>query len=575
MTQQSKTAWIYLRVSTAQQAQRDGDPEGYSIPFQRDACGRKAEALGAEVTEEFMDLGESAKTADRPDVQRMLELIRGGKGPNYLIVHKVDRLARNLADTATFSTVLEAAGVQFVSCTENIDDTPSGKLTHGIMAVIAEFYSRNLANEIMKGTVQKAKQGGTPFLAPVGYLNVRDFTDGKDVRYIKVDDERAPLVRWAFEAYGTGLYSLKELLNELNRKGLTNRPTAKRPARPLHMSKLAKLLQNKYYIGKVVYRGVEYDGKHEPLIDQETFDRVQQVLRVHDVAGVRLRVHKHYLKGSLFCYRCGSRMGFSYAKGNGGVYPYFFCYGRQRGEGCDLPYLPSDNIEDEVVDHYALFQIALDRIPEIKEKLRRFLDTNQAQRHRVVKRAQARLSRLTHERDRLLHGYLKKLIDDDQFRGEQERIGREIKDANDSLAQQVVEFSEVEGIITEALEVAANCQQSYREAPEELRTKLNQLFFKRLRVDTFGIARTELSDEMTILIGEDIAPKFQRANRELVLAAVGAAPGGYVRSPDGVFSGVGSSNEPLVGERGLEPPRDCSHRNLNPARLPNSATRPN
>jgi hypothetical protein len=77
-----------------------------------------------------------------------------------------------------------------------------------------------------------------------------------------------------------------------------------------------------------------------------------------------------------------------------------------------------------------------------------------------------------------------------------------------------------------------------------------------------AVARTELSDEMTILIGEDIAPKFQRAKRELVLATVGAAPGEYERSRDRAFSGVGSSNEPLVEVRGLEPLSSSDHLGL-------------
>jgi site-specific DNA recombinase len=405
----------------------------------------------------------------------------------------------------------------------------------------------------MKGSIQKAKEGGTPFLAPIGYLNVRDFSDGKDVRWIDPDPERAPLIRWPFEAYGSGVYSLKELLEEVTKRGLTNRPSAKRPARPLHLSKLAKILTNKFYVGTVVYGGVEYAGKHEPLVDQDLFDRVQRVLRVHDVAGARLRVHKHYLKGSLRCYRCKSRMGFSYANGNGGTYPYFFCYGRHRGEGCTLPYLAGDDVEDQMIEHYRIVQIVLDRVPEIREKLRAKLDTNSKQRERMAKRANARLDRLTHERDKLLHAYYDDLLDDEQFKAEQDRITRDANDASEALAEREIDFSEVEGIVTRALEVAADCQQAYLGAPDELRQKLNQLFFKRLEVDTEGIARTELSDEMSILIGEEIAPSFQRAERDLAFASVGSSPISDSRDRELVFSGVGSSKTPLVDLRGVEP----------------------
>src|SRR5690606_26703213 len=92
-------AVIYLRVSSTQQAEKDFDSEGYSLPAQRQACLKKAEGLNSQVVEEFMDRGESAKTADREGLQNMLQRIGEG-GIDYVIVHKVDRLARNRADDA-------------------------------------------------------------------------------------------------------------------------------------------------------------------------------------------------------------------------------------------------------------------------------------------------------------------------------------------------------------------------------------------------------------------------------------------------------------------------------------------
>ena len=197
------TALIYLRVSTREQAEKGGDTEGYSIPAQREACRRKATALGAEEIVEFVDAGESAKTTERPALAKMLERVKAG-GVTYVIVHKVDRLARNRADDVTIGLALKAAGVQLVSVSENIDETPSGRLLHGIMASIAEFYSANLSTEILKGSVEKAKAGGTPFKAPIGYLNVRKWDDGRESRTVELDPDRAPLVAWAFEVYATG-----------------------------------------------------------------------------------------------------------------------------------------------------------------------------------------------------------------------------------------------------------------------------------------------------------------------------------------------------------------------------------
>ena len=197
-------AVIYLRVSTKDQAGRGGEAEGFSIPAQREACIRKADAVGAVVVAEFVDAGESARSANRPELQNMLSFIKEHK-VQHVIVHKIDRLARNRVDDVEINIQISAVGAQLVSCSENIDETPSGMLMHGIMSSIAEFYSRNLATESRKGMKQKAKNGGTPGMACFGYLNSRTRTDdGREVRTVILDKDRAHWVPWIFERYATG-----------------------------------------------------------------------------------------------------------------------------------------------------------------------------------------------------------------------------------------------------------------------------------------------------------------------------------------------------------------------------------
>ena len=142
------TAVTYQRVSTKEQASKGGRDEGFSIPAQREANSRKAEALGARIVAEFVDAGESARSADRPDLKRMLDYIASHQ-VTYCIAHKVDRLARNRLDDVEIHRALLDAGVTLVSATENIDETPSGMLLHGIMSSIAEFYSKNLDTEVV------------------------------------------------------------------------------------------------------------------------------------------------------------------------------------------------------------------------------------------------------------------------------------------------------------------------------------------------------------------------------------------------------------------------------------------
>jgi site-specific DNA recombinase len=299
-----KRAIAYFRVSTVRQVKKDLEPEGLSLPAQREACRRKAESLNASVAAEFVDKGESARSADRHGMIDMLAFLKNTGDIDYVIVPKLDRLARNVADDVTINLAIKGAGAQLVSVSENIDATPSGHLLHSIMAGVAEFYSRNPASETLKGSVQKAKAGSTLMRAPIRYLNVRDNHDGREIRSVMIDPERAPLVQWAFEAYSTGNYSLVGLLDELTVRGLRTKPTTKYPEHPITRSKLHTLLSNPYYIGVITYKGVQYEGRHEPLVSRELFARVQAILKTH-ARGEKNRTHPHYLRGSIFCSRCG------------------------------------------------------------------------------------------------------------------------------------------------------------------------------------------------------------------------------------------------------------------------------
>jgi len=183
----------------------------------------------------------------------------------------VNRLARNRADDVMITLTIKQAGARLISCSENIDDTPSGMLTHGIMSSIAEFYSANLATEAKKGIREKAKRGGTPFRAPFGYRNivfkdeqgreVRTIEIDREVRTIEIDPERAEAVRWIFITYNTGNRMIRQLADELERRGIRTRATPDRPARPLKTSNVHDVLKNRYYLGFVSFEGVEYEGK--------------------------------------------------------------------------------------------------------------------------------------------------------------------------------------------------------------------------------------------------------------------------------------------------------------------------
>lgn len=189
--------------------------------------------------------------------------------------------------------------------------------------------------------------------APIGYLNRTQVRDGIERRGIVVDDERAPHIVWAFESYETGLWSISEITDELERRGLKSRPTARFVGTPLTRSQVHRMLSNPYYAGRLCYGGIEYDGKHPAVVSEETFHTVQTILANRRLAGDRSWKRQQYLKGTVFCHRCGERLGYAHSKGRGGEYAYFFCLGRHRRRtDCDLPYLPADAVEAAVIERW-------------------------------------------------------------------------------------------------------------------------------------------------------------------------------------------------------------------------------
>ncbi len=504
-------AVIYLRVSTKEQAESGGETEGYSIPAQREACKRQAKELNAIVVDEYVDRGESARSANRPELQRLLEDIKHRPNIRYVIVHKIDRLARTREDDIAINVALRKADVQLVSCTERIDDSPSGVLLYGMMAELAQFYSRNLAQEVLKGLTQKAKSGGTPYRAPIGYVNVRRIEDGKDVRWVEIDEHRAPLVRWCFETYATGEWSTQQLLAEATRRGLRSRATAKYPAKALTLSGFCFMLKSPYYIGVVPYRGFQYRGQHEPLIDPEIWLRVQDVLAAHDRAGEKIRRHPHYLKGSIFCDYCKARLCFSRNRGHGGSYDYFFCLGKTRYRyACQNRYVAVDKVEGAVEDYYKRLQLSKKRVASIKTSVEHEMD----QEVRMAKEDAARQTKiiagLENERERLLQAYLTEAVPVEMLKKQMDRITLELTEARTRLGICEDRYADVKTVLARALELAGSCGAQYQAAPNAIRRQLNQGFFKAIYIDQEGrVARVELTEPFAALLAEDLLVRLE------------------------------------------------------------------
>ena len=406
---------------------------------------------------------------------------------DYVIVHKLDRLARNRADDVEITRAFDEAGVRLVSTSEHIDQTPGGMLLHGIMSSIAEFYSRNLAAEVIKGMGEKARAGGTVGRAPLGYLN-RQGRDsrGRQARWVDVDPVRGPLIAQAFTEYAADRWTLSTLTDHLTAHGLTTAPTPSRPSHPLGHNTLLAILRNLYYRGIVTYQGVHYPGTHQPLIDEATWQRVQTVLSQHR-HGERQRIHNHHLKTTIRCGQCGGRLIIHHAKArNGHIYPYFVCSYRQRHrDQCSFKAVLIDDVDHAVADLYRHIHITPDERHAIEKYLRLELDHIYARQHTHIQKLTTQARKLKTQQAKLLEAHYADAIPLDLLKTEQARLTRELDHVTRELATHTADREHLEHRLTEALALLEHCHRLYTHphTPPSLKKLLNTVFFTDILIN--------------------------------------------------------------------------------------------
>jgi len=279
----------YVRVSTARQGER-----GSSLLEQRSAIEAHAARLGLTIVRWFEERETAAKQGRRRFTE-MLKELRSGRADG-LIIHKIDRSARNLRDWADLGDLIDR-GIDVRFVTDNFDLlSRGGRLSADIQAVVAADYIRNLRDEVKKGIYGRLKQGIYPFAAPHGYRN-----NGKGA--VKtIDPVTGPLIKELFERYATGTIGFQTLRKEMWRKGLRTKA-----GKPLFPNTLTCILNNPFYMGviRLGTTGETFAGAHEPLVSSAVFERVQAVL--HGKTVPRTQKHRFLFRALVCCEDCGRR----------------------------------------------------------------------------------------------------------------------------------------------------------------------------------------------------------------------------------------------------------------------------
>jgi len=332
-------AALYARVSTEEQT------EGYSLDAQVECFRRYCQDQGWQIVEEYLEPGASARSAERPVFKQML---RDAEADLFdiLVVHKLDRFSRSLRDTLNLMSDLCNWGVSFVSIQEQFDFTvPAGRLQMQILGAVAEWFSGNLGQEIAKGIHQRALVGLPWGRLPTGYCWGRcsecedavcpdargeDRCDGQ-VPILHPIDSQA--IRLVFAEYCKGEQTCDSVAAILNSAGF--RSLTRNGRRPWTRNAIDKVLRKRFYAGYVEHKGMLYKGRHEPLIDDETFEHCQRIRRQHCKAPRSWTPkHRTYLfSGILRCDSCGQRMWADTKEAR----KYYHCASRGRGVDCSAP----------------------------------------------------------------------------------------------------------------------------------------------------------------------------------------------------------------------------------------------
>jgi site-specific DNA recombinase len=427
-----------------------------------------AAAQGFAVAQEYVDV-ETAKQTGRVAFGKMIAYLKEHSSIRIMLVEKTDRLYRNLKDWVTVDELEVEIHFPKEGVVLSRESRSSEKFMHGIKVLMAKNYIDNLSEEARKGMQEKAEQGIWPTKSPLGYRNVAG-PDGKKI--IAIDPEVAPIVSKLFEWYSSGQYALKEVAQKARNAGFVYRRTgASVPVSAVH-----SILRNRLYTGQFEWDGKLFQGKHQPLISMELWERVQGVLDGRNASKAKRGKHDFAFSGLIACAKCGCSVVGEVKKQR---YVYYHCTGyADKCQGspasCRRRYVREEVLERQFTELLGRLRFDDEVLEWVRESLQASHTDERREHDEVIRRLQGEHKRLG---DRINAMYLDKLdgrVDSvffdnmsAQWREEQNRCLHEIA-RYESAEQSYMD----EGI--QILELARSAHKLFeRQQPREKRRLLN------------------------------------------------------------------------------------------------------
>ena len=396
-------AALYARVSSDRQ---DVD---LSVAAQLRALRDYAERNGYLVAREYVDEAESGRTANRPQFRRMLDEAAKPEAPfKKILVWKFSRFTRKREHAVAFKAMLRRKGVRVVSITEHADDSPTGKLMEAVIESVDEFYSENLAQEVVRGMREAASRGfWVASRVPYGYRKLMVQDGAKKRPTLEPDPATAPVVERIFNMAESGR-GILDITRTLNDEGIAN-PTGRLWSKNgVHI-----ILRNEAYTGTLVW-GADARDKADPvrvekafsaIISKAQFRRVNRKLRSRAPKRSHpRRVGSSYLlSGLIKCKACNRALSGQDAKS--GKFSYYVCQSvMKRGSGaCDSPRLNARNFEELVVGKIRSNILTESNIRDLVRLMDEEMDGVAAEQRERLENIEAELIEVRRRLDRVWH----------------------------------------------------------------------------------------------------------------------------------------------------------------------------
>ncbi|MCD9187021.1 MAG: recombinase family protein [Pyrinomonadaceae bacterium] len=453
----TKQYFSYIRVSTQRQGQL-----GTSLTEQKAAIERYAQKFGLKITRYFEERETAAKSG-RPVFIEMLKSLKRGSADG-VIIHKIDRTARNLKDWADFQSLTDL-GIEIHFAAESLDlNSRGGRLSADIQAVVASDFIRNLREETKKGIYGRLKQGLYPFPARIGYLDA-----GKG-NPKKIDKIQAPLIKQAFELYSKGNIGLIALSDVMYKKGLRNRWGKK-----ITINGLSKILHNPFYTGivKIEKTGEMFVGKHQAIVSKALFDTVQSVFEGKNIP----KTEKHFFvfRRQIFCARC--RNFYIAEKQKGEV--YYRCHTRN----CTKGTVREDAIDKEVLKFLKPMELTDLEYEYFRQQTFKQNKISEAEYEGEYRRLQLLLEQSAERLSKIADAYVDGVFDKETYINKKNKILLEEREFKEKLSNLKVHSDAGEKKLEAFLELVNSAYLTYKSGSPEKKQETVKTIFSNCEID--------------------------------------------------------------------------------------------